>query len=88
MSDARRTRDCRNIRAALSCATLPIIESSTAMHFACLQAYYFQLAGHLTSAGLSPFNNSWSRIHDFTPNRDAPNWSLQQVRAMIVLVAK
>ena len=76
----RSTRDCHRIRSGLSCVTLPIVESSTAMHFACLQAYYFQLAGHITAAGLSPYNNSWARIHDFTPNRETPNWTLQHVR--------
>lgn len=62
-----RTRDCKKIEAFLCCVTQPIIESTTSVKFGCFQFSYPQLRDHLQAAGLSPFNNNWSNIHDFTP---------------------
>ncbi|XP_063226126.1 protein XRP2-like [Bacillus rossius redtenbacheri] len=71
-----RTRDCRKMNIFLSCATQPIIESSTNIHFGCYQLHYSELEDHFQKAGLSCFNNNWSDIHDFTPMRGETNWCL------------
>ncbi|CAF1211535.1 unnamed protein product, partial [Didymodactylos carnosus] len=31
---------------------------------------------HYATAGISPYNNNWSNIHDFTPVPDSKNYSL------------
>ncbi|XP_068082604.1 protein XRP2 isoform X2 [Anabrus simplex] len=71
-----RTRDCRKLDIFLCCATQPIIESSTSMHFGCYQLYYEGIEGQFCDAGLSVFNNEWSSIHDFTPFDGDVNWCL------------
>ncbi|XP_074069797.1 protein XRP2 isoform X1 [Macrotis lagotis] len=71
-----RTRDCRKLEVFLSCATQPIIESSSNIKFGCFQFYYPELAFQFKDAGLSIFNNTWSNIHDFTPVSGENNWSL------------
>ncbi|GAU97801.1 hypothetical protein RvY_09034-2 [Ramazzottius varieornatus] len=63
-----RTRDCRRISVHLCCSTKPIIENTVAAKFACLQVSYGELEGQMAQAGLSPFNNNWTNVHDFTPN--------------------
>ena len=40
-----RTRDCKKMDFFLCCATQPIIESSSAMKFACFQFFYPELEG-------------------------------------------
>ncbi|PSN42308.1 Protein XRP2 [Blattella germanica] len=40
-----RTRDCRKMDIFLCCATQPIIESSSNLHFGCYQLYYNELEG-------------------------------------------
>lgn len=69
------TRDCTAISSALCCQTLPIIESSSGMTFSCFRGSYFALAGQMKAAGISAYNNNWSRIHDFTKNKDEPNFT-------------
>ncbi|KAK1167603.1 protein XRP2-like [Acipenser oxyrinchus oxyrinchus] len=71
-----RTRDCKKMEVFLSCATQPIIESSSGMRFSCFQYYYPELAFQFKDASLSIFNNNWSNIHDFTPVSGETNWSL------------
>eukprot|EP00056_Hartaetosiga_gracilis_P007482 m.108833 g.108833 ORF g.108833 m.108833 type:complete len:349 (+) comp12722_c2_seq1:104-1150(+) len=70
-----RTRDCERISSALCCQTLPIIESSTEMAFHCFRGNYFALAAQMKNASIVEYNNNWSRIHDFTPNKDEPNFT-------------
>ncbi|XP_055335387.1 protein XRP2-like isoform X2 [Paramacrobiotus metropolitanus] len=65
-----RTRDCRRLAAYLCCCTQPIIENTVGAKFACLQISYNGLEDQLKAAKLSPFNNNWSQVHDFTPNTD------------------
>ncbi|KAI1885108.1 hypothetical protein AGOR_G00216790 [Albula goreensis] len=79
-----RTRDCKKVDVFLSCATQPIIESSTGMNFGCFQYYYPDLAFHFKDAGLSIFNNNWSNVHDFTPVSGETNWSLLPVDAAVL----
>ncbi|XP_071453764.1 protein XRP2-like [Hetaerina americana] len=62
-----RARDCSNVDIYLCCPTQPIIEASVNMSFNCLQLYYESFSDHMTKAGLSPFNNIWNSVHDFTP---------------------
>ena len=73
-----RSRDCKNLHVSLCCQTLPIIESTSNIHFACFQAGYFQLLGQFTAAGLSIYNNSWYKIHDFSPSKETPNYTLHK----------
>ena len=75
---AASTRDCTNISSSLCCQTLPIIEASSGMEFSCFRGNYFALAGQMRSASISPHNNNWSRIHDFTKNKNEPNYSISQ----------
>jgi len=40
---------------------------------------------HMIAAKLSPFNNNWSRIHDFTGDKQAkPNFSLESYSANLI----
>ncbi|EGD78381.1 hypothetical protein PTSG_09449 [Salpingoeca rosetta] len=71
-----RTRDCTNIASALCCQTLPIIESSTGMSFFCFRGNYFALSGQMAASDISEYNNNWSRIHDFTKNKETPNFQI------------
>lgn len=50
------------------CQSQPIIESSLRMGFGCFRAAYPQLPEQLVSAGIDPWNNTWSNIFDFTKN--------------------
>ncbi|XP_050416490.1 protein XRP2 [Patella vulgata] len=71
-----RTRDCSKINVYLCCDTQPIIESSRGMKFGCFQYFYPELEGQFKAAGLSVYNNNWSKIHDFTPVPGENNYSL------------
>ncbi|XP_020626474.1 protein XRP2-like [Orbicella faveolata] len=71
-----RTRDCKKMDFFLCCATQPIIESSSAMKFACFQFFYPELEGQFEAAKLSVFNNNWGNIHDYTPAAGERTWSL------------
>jgi hypothetical protein len=45
--------------------------------FGCFQLQYPELEGQFSSADLSPYNNLWWNIHDFTPTPgEGPNWTL------------
>lgn len=69
-----RMRDNHHLDVFLHCATQPIIESSTHIKFACIRLQYDRLKEHMKMAGLSPFNNLWSDVHDFTPADGDENW--------------
>jgi protein XRP2 len=71
-----RTRDCRDLYVYLTCASQPIIESSHNIKFGCLTLNYHQLAEQYRAAGISPWNNTWGNIHDFTTIPDSKNYSL------------
>ncbi|CAF0961872.1 unnamed protein product [Didymodactylos carnosus] len=71
-----RARDCHDVNIFLSCASQPIIESSHHIRFGCLTYFYEKLVEHYVSAGISPYNNNWSNIHDFTKIPDDKNYSL------------
>ena len=73
-----RTRDCTKITTFLCCSTRPIIEATTSIKFGCFQASYPELEHQFDKAELSPYNNLWWNIHDFTPNTtgDGSNWSI------------
>uniref|UniRef100_A0A1B6DQU9 Protein XRP2 n=2 Tax=Clastoptera arizonana TaxID=38151 RepID=A0A1B6DQU9_9HEMI len=71
-----RIRDCKMLDVFLSCATQPILESSSNIRFGCYHLSYLGLEDHFSTAFLSPFNNSWYDIHDFTPTQGGHNWSI------------
>uniref|UniRef100_A0A2R5L6E3 Protein XRP2 n=2 Tax=Ornithodoros turicata TaxID=34597 RepID=A0A2R5L6E3_9ACAR len=71
-----RTRDCHRVDCFLCCATQPSIESSSEMRFGCLCISYKQLEDQFKYACLSPFNNNWQHVYDFTPDSVEPNWTL------------
>lgn len=71
-----RTRDCHDINVFLSCISQPIIESSHNIKFACLTLNYEQLSSQYQAGGISPWNNNWGNIHDFTKIPDTTNFSL------------
>ena len=46
------------------------------------------MAAQLSAAGLSPFNNTWSEVHDFTPPDGGDgdkNWSVAMPAALPAL---
>jgi hypothetical protein len=45
-----RTRDCRKMDIFLCCATQPIIEASSSIHFGCYQLFYSDLEGKCINA--------------------------------------
>ena len=52
----------------------PIIESSSGVTVGCFQYWYNDLADHMASASLTPWNNYWSQIYDFSPVQGEKNW--------------
>ena len=50
--------------------------SSSRHRFACFQFSYPSLGAQFAAAGLSPHNNLWWNVHDFTPVDCGRNWSL------------
>uniref|UniRef100_A0AC35TQE8 C-CAP/cofactor C-like domain-containing protein n=1 Tax=Rhabditophanes sp. KR3021 TaxID=114890 RepID=A0AC35TQE8_9BILA len=62
-----RTRDCNDISAFIFCTTSPIIEDSTRMRFSQLFINYDKLEEQMENAQMSPFTNSWDKVHDYTP---------------------
>ena len=65
-----RTRDCQKIIAFLCCNSQPIIEATKGFKIGCFQYFYSSLEVHFQNAGLSPFNNLWHNVHDFTPDNE------------------
>uniref|UniRef100_A0A1I7ZK14 C-CAP/cofactor C-like domain-containing protein n=1 Tax=Steinernema glaseri TaxID=37863 RepID=A0A1I7ZK14_9BILA len=66
ISQQFRTRDCSSLALFLFCVTQPTIEESLRIQFSPLFLYYDSLESQLRQAGLSPFNNNWNRVHDFS----------------------
>jgi Tubulin binding cofactor C len=62
-----RLRDCLACDLLLRCRTRPVIEASGELRIGCWAHPYSGLAGQMAAAGLSPWHNFWSDIHDFTP---------------------
>ena len=54
----------------LSCATRPIIESSSKLRFGCNDVNYAGLPDQYGDQMLNRYQNHWSHIFDFTPVRD------------------
>lgn len=71
-----RTRDCVKIDAFIHCDSQPIIESTTNFRVSCFQYYYDELEDQFEKADLSPFNNLWYNIHDFTPPTEGKNFKI------------
>ena len=51
----------------MATAEQPIIEATEGIRFGCFRGSYFQMPGQFSSACISPYNNNWGKIHDFTP---------------------
>lgn len=57
--------------------TEPIIEASTDITFSCFQGYaYPELFQQMKTAKLSPWNNKWSEVFDFSAKQDKNNFTL------------
>lgn len=69
-----RARDCKRMNIFVCCTTQPSIESCSGMKFGCFRYNYNGLEGQFLSSGLTPFNNNWSVIHDFTPGEGEKNY--------------
>jgi hypothetical protein len=63
-----RARDLSNVQTLLYCQTEPVIESSKNVSFGCFAFAYMPLASQFVAAKLSPWDNRWSEVYDFTPN--------------------
>ena len=52
-------------------------QSQVAIKFFPLQMKYDRMRAHLSLAGISPFDNHWDCIHDFTPSEsEQSNWQV------------
>ncbi|XP_021347984.1 protein XRP2-like isoform X1 [Mizuhopecten yessoensis] len=70
-----RTRDCSKIETFLFCTSQPIIEDSSGMKFGCFTYFYPELEDQFKAAGMSLFNNNWSKIHDFSQDPSENHYS-------------
>ncbi|KAG2487437.1 hypothetical protein HYH03_014004 [Edaphochlamys debaryana] len=75
-----RTRDCKDLRISLYCATQPSIETSTGITFSCWRGAYPGLGEHFKRARLDPAKNNWTQVYDFNSKDDlgAPHYSLDE----------
>ncbi|CAJ0574564.1 unnamed protein product, partial [Mesorhabditis spiculigera] len=73
-----RTRDCHDLKLALHCATQPIIENTRLVVFHPLALNYSGIRENLIAARLSPFLNNAHSVHDFTPDKYTPNYTLSK----------
>ena len=74
-----RMRDCRDIDMRLFCGTAPVIEKTRRLRLACWEGGWFEFERQLEVCALSPFQNRWAQVHDFTPGGSCgggQNWSL------------
>lgn len=71
-----RCRDCRNLKLFLHCKTQPVIESSTKVSFSPLVIDFPEIEILLKNLDYSRFSNLWSKVHDFGPIGDEPNWDV------------
>lgn len=70
-----RLRDCENLDMLLYIgAGQPSIESSKNIRIGCFQFSYFSLREQFQAANLSPWNNGWSNVHDFTEKAGETHW--------------
>jgi hypothetical protein len=66
-----------NVSTLLYCQTEPVIEASKNVSFGCFSFAYLPLASQFVAAKLSPWDNRWSEVYDFTPNASGTkNFSL------------
>ena len=69
-----RLRDCVKVDMFLCVNSQPIIESSSGITVGCFQYNYSKLADHLAAAGLTPWNNYWAQVYDFSPVQAETHW--------------
>ena len=71
-----RTRGCKDIALRLFCGTAPVIEKTKRLRIGCWRGGWFELERQLETCALSPFQNRWTEVHDFTPAAGGgQNWS-------------
>jgi protein XRP2 len=69
-----------NVSTLLYCQTEPVIESSKNVSFGCFSFSYLPLASQFVATKLSPWDNRWSEVYDFTPSPNgAKNFSFIDV---------
>ncbi len=62
-----RLRDCQDCRIFLMVQSQPVIESSQGLTFHCIGSESFvEVRRLILEAGLNPYNNFWSEVHDFS----------------------
>ena len=72
-----RLRDCKNLHIMLFSQTEPIIEASSNITFSSFQGYsYPELLQQMKLAKLSPWNNKWSEVFDFSAKQDEEHFAL------------
>ena len=70
-----RTRGCTDLTVRLFCGTAPVIEKSKRIGLACWRGGWFEFERQLETCALSPFQNRWAQVHDFTPpSGGGHNW--------------
>ena len=62
-----RSRDLKDCDVLLYSSTEPVIETSKGTRMGCWNAAYEALVRQMDAAKLSPWNNRWSEVHNFTP---------------------
>ena len=62
-----RLRGCTGVDIAAHTSTGPIIESSADVSLTSCRIAWTGLAAQLEQAGLTPWDNQWYNVHDFTP---------------------
>jgi len=77
-----RMRDCKNVQVMLYTQSDPVVESCTNITFFAPTYSYPELYLHMRKAKVSIWENLWSSVYDFTPDKKAddgkPNWSLSK----------
>lgn len=69
-----RTREIERGSLLLFCTTEPVIEMTKGLKIGCFSFNYFSLPSQFEAARLSVWDNRWSEVFDFTPEKG--NWRL------------
>jgi hypothetical protein len=81
-------RDCRNLKLMLYSHTDPVIEASSDIKFYPLQHYHYpEMMAQMTEAQLSPWNNKWSDVYDFTPSQTKQEHFSLEILPQLTFVA-
>ncbi|KAL0217208.1 hypothetical protein RCL1_007691 [Eukaryota sp. TZLM3-RCL] len=73
-----RVRDCTGLKIAVLAKTKPIIETSQDVNFYCYFGIdYVQLFKQLYDSDISPYNNHWANVYDFSPAVGTKNFHIR-----------